>query len=163
LRDLGAFIEGRIRRIHGRRVADLLHELLTRRVDAMETALEGLRLQYPGYVEKLERRFIRRTALRLEEREYTNMREDGLIGAEVYTSLMQNLNVRRAATERRPTLDIALQRSELVRRFPLFVDMDEAALNQLPRSQNGLCQLREDYCPQRGRCRERLLYCFGCG
>ncbi len=134
LRDLGAFIEGRIRRIHGRRVADLLHELLTRRVDAMETALEGLRLQYPGYVEKLERRFIRRTALRLEEREYTNMREDGLIGAEVYTSLMQNLNVRRAATERRPTLDIALQRSELVRRFPLFVDMDEAALNQLGRA-----------------------------
>lgn len=134
LRDLGAFINGRIRRIHGRRVADLLHELLTRRVDAMETALEGLRLQYPGYVERLERRFIRRTALRLEEREYTNMREDGLIGAELYTSLMQNLNARRAATERRPTLDIAIQRSELVRRFPLFVDMDEASLNQLGRS-----------------------------
>jgi CPA1 family monovalent cation:H+ antiporter len=134
LRDLGAFIDGRIRRIHGRRVADLLHDLLARRVDAMETALQGLRLQYPGYVEKLERRFIRRTALRLEEREYTNMREDGLIGTEVYTSLMQNLNTRRAATEQRPTLDVALQRSELVRRFPLFVDMDEAALNQLGRS-----------------------------
>lgn len=134
LRDLGAFINGRIRRIHGRRVADLLHELLDRRVEAMETALEGLRLQYPGYAEKLERRFIKRTALRLEEREYTNMRDDGLVGAEVYTSLMQNLNVRRAATEKRPTLDIAIQRSELVRRFPLFVDMDEAALKQLGRS-----------------------------
>jgi CPA1 family monovalent cation:H+ antiporter len=134
LRDLGAFINGRIRRIHGRRVADLLHELLDRRVEATETALEGLRLQYPGYAEKLERRFIRRTALRLEEREYTNMRDDGLIGAEVYTSLMQNLNARRAATEKRPTLDIAIQRAELVRRFPLFVDMDEAALRQLARS-----------------------------
>ncbi|MBB3995154.1 CPA1 family monovalent cation:H+ antiporter [Sulfitobacter undariae] len=134
LRDLGAFIDGRIRRIHGRRVADLLHELLARRVETMETALEGLRLQYPGYAEELERRFIRRTALRLEEREYTNMREDGLIGAEVYTSLMQNLNARRAATEQRPTLDIAIQRSELVRRFPLFVDLDEAALKQLGKS-----------------------------
>jgi CPA1 family monovalent cation:H+ antiporter len=134
LRDLDQFIDGRIRRIHGRRVAGLLHELLTRRVEVMESALEGLRVQYPGYAEKLERRFIRRTALRLEEREYMNMREDGLIGAEVYTSLMQNMSARRAATEKRPALDVAIQRSDLVRQFPLFVDMDDAALKQLARA-----------------------------
>ncbi|QOL79919.1 cation:proton antiporter [Pseudooceanicola spongiae] len=133
LRDLGTFIDGRIRRIHGRRVADLLHELLSRRVEMVETALDGLRLQYPGYAEELERRFIRRTALRLEEREYTAMREDGLIGAEVYTSLMQGLGARRAAAEHRPTLDIALQRAELVRQFPLFVNFDDAALKRLGR------------------------------
>ncbi|WP_370284253.1 cation:proton antiporter [Pseudooceanicola sp.] len=131
LRDLGVFIEGRIRRIHGRRVADLLHELLTRRIEMVETALEGLRLQYPGYAEELERRFIRRTALRLEEREYTVMREDGLIGAEVYTALMQDLNLRRAKAEARPPLDIAVQRTALVRQFPLFSDLDEATLKRL--------------------------------
>ncbi|MBB5720401.1 CPA1 family monovalent cation:H+ antiporter [Loktanella ponticola] len=134
LRDLDAFIDRRIRRIHGRRVADLLHELLARRVDAMETALEGLRLQYPGYAEKLERRFIRRTALRLEEREYTIMRDDGLIGTEVYTTLMQRLNAQRAATENRPALDIAIQRLELVQRFPLFVGIEDAALKKLGRA-----------------------------
>ncbi|TNF19368.1 MAG: cyclic nucleotide-binding domain-containing protein [Rhodobacteraceae bacterium] len=134
LRDLGAFIGGRIRRIHGRRVADLLHELLSRRVEAVETALEGLRLQYPGYAEKLERRFIRRTALRLEEREYTAMRGDGLIGFEVYNTLMQDLGARRAAAERRPRLDIAVQRAEFVRQFPLFEDIDDAALKRLSRS-----------------------------
>ncbi len=134
LRDLGAFIDGRIRRIHGRRVADLLHELLTRRIEAVETALDGLRLQYPGYAEELERRFIRRTALRLEEREYTAMREDGLIGAEVYTALVQDLAKRRAAAEERPRLDIALQRVELVRQFPLFADLDNAGLKRLGRA-----------------------------
>ncbi len=134
LRDLDAFIDRRIRRIHGRRVADLLHELLARRVEAMETALEGLRLQYPGYAEKLERRFIRRTALRLEEREYTIMRDDGLIGTEVYTTLMQRLNEQRAATENRPALDIAIQRLELVQRFPLFVGIEDAALKKLGRA-----------------------------
>lgn len=134
LRDLGTFIEGRIRRIHGRRVADLLHELLTRRIEAAETALEGLRLQYPGYAEELERRFIRRTALRLEEREYTAMREDGLIGAEVYAALMQGLAVRRAAADQRPALDIAPQRAEMVRRFPLFAGLDEAELRRLARA-----------------------------
>jgi monovalent cation:H+ antiporter, CPA1 family len=134
LRDLDTFIFGRIRRIHGRRVADLLQELLARRTESVGTALEGLRLQYPGYAEELERRFIRRTALRLEEREYTAIREDGLIGAEVYTALMQDLATRRGLAEARPRLDIAVQRIELVRQFPLFADLDEAALKKLGRA-----------------------------
>ncbi|EPX83507.1 cation:proton antiporter [Salipiger mucosus] len=134
LRDLGSFIDGRIRRIHGQRVADLLRELLNRRVDMVETALKGLRVQYPGYAEKLERRFIRRTALRLEEREYTTMREDGLIGSEVYTTLMHDLDARRAAAEERPRLDIALQRAELIRQFPLFSGLDDDRLNRLARA-----------------------------
>ncbi|MDW3224707.1 MAG: cation:proton antiporter [Paracoccaceae bacterium] len=131
LRDLGGFVGGRIRRIHGRRVADLLDELLARRVEAVEAALEGLRLQYPGYAEELERRFIRRTALRLEEREYTIMREDGLVGEELYTVLMQDVASRRAASEGRPPLDIALKGPDLVRQFPLFADLDDAALKKL--------------------------------
>ncbi|WP_116083369.1 cation:proton antiporter [Tropicimonas sp. IMCC34011] len=134
LRDLGAFIDGRIRRIHGRRVADLLHELLSRRIEAIETALESLRLQYPGYAEELERRFIRRTALRLEEREYDAMREDGLIGEEVHTALIQGGAHRRTVSEERPPLDLALQRSQLVRQLPLFSDLDEASLARLARA-----------------------------
>lgn len=134
LRDLDAFIAGRIRRIHGRRVAELLRELLGRRIEMVDTALEGLRLQYPGYAEELERRFIRRTALRFEEREYTAIREDGLIGAEVYTTLMQDIAVRRARAEGRPPLDIALRRFELVRQFPLFADLDNKTARKLGRA-----------------------------
>jgi len=134
LRDLGGFIEGRIRRIHGRRVAELLHELLSRRIEAVATALEGLRLQYPGYAEELERRFIRRTALRLEEREYAAMREDGLIEAEVHTALMQDLTARRMAAEDRPRLDLAVQRGAFIRQFPLFTDLKEGTLRRLGRS-----------------------------
>ncbi len=134
LRDLGKFIDGRIRRIHGRRVAELLQEMLARRTEQVETALDGLRLQYPGYAEELERRFIRRAALRLEEREYHAMHEDGLIGAEVFTTLMQDLAARRASEERRPKLDIALQRTELVRRLPLFAELDTAAIKRLSRA-----------------------------
>jgi CPA1 family monovalent cation:H+ antiporter len=115
-------------------LADLLQELLARRIEAVATALEALRLQYPGYAEELERRFIRRTALRLEEREYTIMREDGLIGSEVYTKLMEDLVARRAAAEERPRLDIALQRTELVRQLPLFQGLDEVALKRLGRA-----------------------------
>ena len=131
MRDLHGFIDGRIRRIHGRRVGELLHELLDRRLEAIGTALDGLRLQYPGYAEELERRFIRRTALRLEEREYDSMREDGLIGSELHAALVQDIADRRVEAEERPRLDLAVQRDELVRQFPLFADLDETTLRGL--------------------------------
>jgi monovalent cation:H+ antiporter, CPA1 family len=115
-------------------VADLLHDLLARRIETVETALDGLRLQYPGHAEELERRFIRRTALRMEEREYMAMRDDGLIGAEVFTSLIQDLTNRRLAVDDRPRLDIAVQREDLVRQFPAFADLNDTALKKLSRS-----------------------------
>ncbi|WP_425404359.1 cation:proton antiporter [Hwanghaeella sp.] len=131
LRDLTGFIDGRIRRIHGRRVADLLRDLLARRLETVETALEGLKLQYPGYAEELEHRFIRRTALRLEEREYEAMRADGLIGSELHTSLSQEIGSRAGEVEGRPRLDVALQGKDLVLQFPLFADLDEKAIKRL--------------------------------
>ncbi len=134
LRDLDGFIDKRIFRIHGRRVADLLRELLALRVETVETAFDGLRLQYPGYAEELERRFLRRTSLRLEEREYGAMHDDGLIGDEVLSSLMHEAAVRRAATEERPVLDVALRRAELIRQFPLFADLDDGEIKRLGRA-----------------------------
>lgn len=133
LRDLHAYIDAKIRRIHGRRVADLLHELLKRREEEIATALEGMRLQYPGYSEEMERRFIRRTALRLEEHEYDVLRDDGLIGEELHQTLRQTIAAERARIERRPKLDLAVQKSELIRQVPLFQDMDEEQRRQLAR------------------------------
>ncbi len=134
LRDLHAYIDTKIRRIHGRRVADLLHELLKRREDETQSALDGMRLQYPGYAEEVERRFLRRTSLRFEEREYDVLYQDGLIGRELYTTLKQQIAARRTLAETRPALDLAVQKSELVRQFPLFSAMDDDARNRLARA-----------------------------
>jgi len=134
LRDLHGFIDTRIRRIHGRRVADLLHDLLDRRLEQVEQGLDAMRLQYPGYAEELERRFIRRTALRLEEREYETMRADGLIGAELHVALTQDVAARRKQADERPKLDLAVRKSDLVRQFPLFADLDERTLKRLSRA-----------------------------
>jgi CPA1 family monovalent cation:H+ antiporter len=134
LRDLHSYIETKIRRIHGRRVADLLHELLRRREDEIEAALEGLRLQYPGYAEKTERRFLRRISLRLEEREYDILLADGIIGTELHTTLKQGLATARHEADLRPHLDLAVQKSDLVRQFPLFTDMDDDSRKRLARA-----------------------------
>jgi len=131
LSQLHGFIDTRIRRIHGKRVADLLHELLERRQEETAKELEGLRLQFPGYAEELERRLIRQTTLQQEEREYAALVEDGLIGPELRQSLVQVMSRQRKELTRRPALDLALQKIEMVRRFPLFSDMPEDSLKRL--------------------------------
>jgi CPA1 family monovalent cation:H+ antiporter len=154
LRLLGGFIEGRILRIHGRRVAGLLHDLLKRRIEDTGTALEGLRLQFPGYAEDLERRLIRRTVLREEQREYDSLTEDGLIGPELRASLMAGLAARRRDLARRPRLDLTLQKSDIVAAFPLFSDMSEADRKALAREMRtiyvapGTVLLRRDEMPR---------------
>jgi len=132
--DLEGFIAARIMRLHGRRVAELLQEMLGRRKAMVEAALEGLRLQFPGYAEELARRMIQRTALRLEEREYASLHEQALIGAELHTSLIQEIASRRAVAEQRLDLDLVVQRTELVRQHPLFADLDDDGLRHLARN-----------------------------
>lgn len=131
LKELHGFIDTRIRRIHGKRVAELLHDLLERRLEETEKALDGLRLQFPGYAEQLERRLIRQTVLAQEEREYAALVDDGLIGPELRQVLMAGIHDRRARLDKRPPLDLAVQKTELVRQFPLFADMDESQRRRL--------------------------------
>lgn len=133
LRELHGFIDTRIRRIHGKRVADLLHDLLERRIDEAQKALDGLRLQFPGYAEQLERHLIRHMILAQEEREYAALVEDGLIGPELQITLAGQMAERRATLDRRPPLDLAVQKSELLAQFPLFAGMDEDSRRRLTR------------------------------
>ncbi|MBK5926408.1 sodium:proton antiporter [Rhodobaculum claviforme] len=134
LRDLHDFVDDRILRIHGRRVTDLLHEVLARREEELDREIEGLRLQYPGYADALERSFIRRTRVRLEEREVEASFDDGLIGADLYASLMRGINARRRIAEARPRLDLSLHKREMVAQFPMFAALTEAQRRRLSRA-----------------------------
>ncbi len=134
LADLEGFINARIKSLHGKRAADLLHELLVRRKATVVAALEGLRLQFPGYAEELGRSLIQRTELRLEEREYESLRAQSLIGSELYTTLVQDITSRRTLAEQKQELDIAAQGIELIRQYPLFADLDNETLKTLVRN-----------------------------
>ncbi len=134
LRDLHVFVDDRILRIHGRRLTDILHEVLTRREEELDRDIEGLRLQYPGYADELERIFIRRTRVRLEEREIEASLDDGLIGVELFQSLMRGIDARRREAERRPLLDLSLQKQAFVAQFPLFASLDEGQRRRLARA-----------------------------
>ncbi|WP_045387519.1 cation:proton antiporter [Falsirhodobacter sp. alg1] len=134
LRHLHQYIDQKVRRMYGRRVAELLHELLKRREEETERALESLHLQYPFYTEEMERRYIRRTTLRMEERQYQTLLDDGLIGPELHMTLVAAIKRQRLKTEVRPKLDLAVHKHELVRQFPLFSAMDEEQRKALTRA-----------------------------
>lgn len=133
LRALRRFVERRILRIHGRRVASVLQDLLRWRILETGRELEGLRIQFPGYAEEVERRLIRRLALRQEELEYDQYTQDGLIGPELQLSLQQKINAERSRLAERPRLDLRMQRVDIVRSFHLFSGLDEATVQQLAR------------------------------
>lgn len=133
LRQLHGFIDDRIRRIHGRRVAELLHELLDRRIEETAKELDGLRLQFPGYAEEMERRLIRHMVLQREEREYDSLTEDGLIGPELRLQLGSEIARRRGRLAARPPLDLKLQKTDLVAQFPLFKELEPAQRAMLAR------------------------------
>lgn len=141
LHQMHGFVEGRIVRIHGRRVAALLHDLIDQRITETGKELEALRLQFPGHAEELERRLIRRIALQEEVKEYQALTEDGLIGPELRTSLLGDLDRRRRALAERPRLDLALQKTDIVAAFPLFADMAPEARAKLAKA------LRTVYAP----------------
>ena len=133
LRFLATFAEKRILRIHGRRVAALLTDLLRWREEEAGREMEGLRIQFPGYAEEVERRLIRRLALRQEEVEYDQYTQDGLIGPELRLALQQRIAAERAKLATRPKLDLTVQRVDILRGFALFAALDDASLQKLAR------------------------------
>ncbi len=131
LQELSEFVDARVRRIHGKRVTEILRALLQRRVDHVEGALEGLRLQYPGYAEELERRMIRKVALRYELREIDSLRIEGLIGSELHAVLREDIAQRRIDSAVRPSLDVAVSKNELMRQIPAFEELEASDLRAL--------------------------------
>lgn len=131
---LHGYVDTKIRRIHGRRVAEILHQVLRQREEDTEQAIEGQRLQYPGYAEEMQRRFIRRLALRIEEREYDQLLNDGLIGRELHVNLRQGLAEARRSLSLRPKLDLAVEKTQILRQMSALSGLEDSQLKMVQRS-----------------------------
>jgi CPA1 family monovalent cation:H+ antiporter len=134
LEELPPFIDTRIRRIHGRRVTALLHALVERRRTDTRDALEALRVQLPGYAEETEARWVRRTALEVEEREYRSLHADRLLDQELHDRLVADLARRRAGLDRAPRLDLRARKAELLRGMPALSGLPDTEIRRLANS-----------------------------
>lgn len=124
-----------------RSVADLLgpdtevalDEIIRDRQELVARSLQALTLQYPGYAESIRDRQLERASIRFESAEYTRRLREAIISREVYADLRRELNARRKAVRRRPTLDLGLELASMIGRVPLFAALDQAALTEVGR------------------------------
>ncbi|HYD31543.1 MAG TPA: cation:proton antiporter [Azospirillaceae bacterium] len=133
LRELTAFNERKLAPILGRTSANELGGVLERRLMMIEQALAALKLQYPDYATALQRQYLGRAALRLEEAEYRTMNAESIISQEVFNHLERDLDLRRRQLETPPRLDLGLDLAELVARVPIFQGLSQERLRGIAR------------------------------
>ena len=106
---------------------------LKSRIAATARALEALRLQYPEHAAGLERHFLRQTSLKLEVSLFRQLRDEGLIGGELFNALdREHASERRRAGDLHP-LDLGLRTEELIKRFDMFRGLGEMEIKALAR------------------------------
>ncbi len=133
LENLIVFNKEQIERLFGNGPSAALSRLLTFRLDGINRSIAALKLQYPSYVRRLESQFLARTAARLEEERYRQLRGESIINQELFDELQRDLRRRRRQVEARTVLDLGLKRDDLVARVPMFAALDAAARRSVAR------------------------------
>lgn len=132
------FNNRRIRPLLGERVGDILNDTLCLRQDETIQAIDALRLQYPDYADSLERLFLLKAGVRLEETAYDDAKEQMLIGTELHRDLLRDVESSRKTSHTRPMLDLGLKTRDLVSAHPLFKDLpgkQQKAIRRMMRPQ----------------------------
>lgn len=106
--------------ITGPQIIGQLSALLDEREDEIGKALLAIRKQYPDYTDSLDRRYLRRCAIRQERENYHRLGEEAIIGGELLLNLQDKLDDRYKALSRQPRLDLGLTREQLIAKVPLF-------------------------------------------
>jgi len=126
------FNDQQIARLFGPRIAELTHEIVAQRREAVVGAVDALRRQYPDYLAELEARFLRQATLRHEITRYDSLYEEGLISREIHDDLKRGVLGARAA-EPQPHFDIGLDTHKLVKQLDILASLDEPQFDRVCR------------------------------
>ncbi len=128
------FMRRRMEPVLGARVTEVVAEIVARREDLLEDAMDTLRLQYPGYAEALESRMLRQIGLRMEADEYGGLLRESLIGEELHEELVRSLESWRRQISRPLKFNLQAGLDARIKDFPVFADLQEAVLHDLAMS-----------------------------
>ena len=128
LEELSESIVGKLGPIVGDRLTPQLVDVLNERRAMTASALEALGAQYPEYAAILERRFLKRVALRHQAREQKTLFEHQVIGPELFSVLTRELQAVRSGVDARPRLDLGLETRALIAQVPMFAELDRKQL-----------------------------------
>jgi monovalent cation:H+ antiporter, CPA1 family len=133
LDDLEAFADAKLRPLFGEAVTDTIHKALDARREEAERAISAIELQYPNYAKALRHNILALVALRIEEDSLQRLNEESILPEQAFADLKRDLARRRAVEERRPKLDLGLDREELVGRVALFRSVQRSTLAEIAR------------------------------
>jgi CPA1 family monovalent cation:H+ antiporter len=129
LEELSESVEEKLGPIVGERLTPRLIEVLHQRQAMTAAALEALGAQYPAYAAILEKRFLKRVALRHQATEQKTLFEHQVIGPELFSVLNRELQAVRSGVDARPRLDLGLETRALISQVPMFAELDRKQLD----------------------------------
>jgi len=147
----------------GQEIAGKAERILVARLHTIDNALSALNLTYPVYAHWTQEDYLARIARSLEVTRYNEMLEQSLITKEVYNNLIAQVNQRWEPLFRHPSLDVSLSAKELVKRVPLFEEMDDTALTQLSKLLRPRLMLPNQTVPQVDRYGHKLMFFVASG
>ena len=129
LEELSESVEDKLGPIVGERLTPRLIDVLRQRQAMTAAALEALGAQYPAYAAILEKRFLKRVALRHQATEQKTLFEHQVIGPELFSVLNRELQAVRSGVDARPRLDLGLETRALISQVPMFAELDRKQLD----------------------------------
>jgi len=131
LSDLELYTSQKIPELLGDKVSKLLNQNLLERVRLTDQALDALKLQYPEYFQTIQRAYLGRTAVRLEDQNYQQMYAEQLISPDIYNELSGNLDQRQKSLAKLPKLDLGLEPEKLVSSVSFFSELDPKRISEI--------------------------------
>ncbi len=120
LHELREFARTSVKELVGDDTVSRICDVLLGRIRTVEGALKAVSLQFPSFAEGLNRRYLDRVALGLEEAQYRRQLSQSVITPEVFEDLEADRLRRLHAIDVRPRLDLGLKLSQMLANVPLF-------------------------------------------
>ncbi|WP_083747602.1 cation:proton antiporter [Teichococcus deserti] len=154
---MSRFMRRRMEPVLGERVTEVVRDIVGRREELLQDAMDTLRLQYPGYAEALETRLLRQLGIRLEAEEYATLQRESLVGEELHDELMRGLEAMRQQISRPLQFNIQSGLDKRIAEFPVFAGLQEALLHDLAMSVTSRFVVPGEWIYRRGH-RARSVY-----
>lgn len=132
------YVRTRLPGVFGDRVAQILAEIMERRLEGVMEQIEAIRLQYPAFAGHMEEAMVARYALKEERKQIDELEEEGMIDAQVARVMRQEGERLARETRAQLRVDIERPRPELLRALPMFEKFSDGQLKRLSRAMRSI-------------------------
>ena len=120
-----------VAKLLGPEIEKNLDNLLNERYMKTEKAQTMLKLQYPAHAKALEKNYLGRLALRLEESIFEEMLGQSIINREVFADLEYEIDLGSKELDKIPELDLGLTPDKLVSSVSFFSNLEPTHLQKI--------------------------------